>query len=556
MTVKKAPPKKKTVKKKSVKKKSPVKKKASVTKISTRKKKPLVRKIPPLVGDIIDFAHMHRVPAGHMVGRPIELMDWQIDWLIATFQPQISVSLLSVARRAGKTAVVAIIMAAGLYGPLVVPNAMLISASRSLEQAALVYKYIMDMAVMSGFDNQLTPRASKKEIFCPRTGVEYKAVSADAKTQHGKSANILITDELGQVRGPYDELYETLSSGQGSYAQPKHLIISTRAPNDNDLFNILIDDAQTGLDPTTAVTVYEADEDCDLLDEAQWLKANPSIPYGVLNIEDMRRQAHQASRIPSKEASFRNLKLNQKVDSATAFITAGVWKRGNRPVNEGLFRDPNNYVYGGLDHSARRDITSLVISVEDPETQEVHVKCYAWTPAEGLKERSKTDRVPYDVWVKQGWLIAVPGNAIHYDHVAPKIAEIVNEFEILDIMFDRWRIDQLMHEFDNIGAYINLTPHGQGYKDMNGAVDELESLLLDELLVHGGNPILTNHISNVVITTDPTNARKMDKSKSVNKIDCAVAMAMSISGVKKTMGDEGGGGGLYGSDESAKYAVI
>lgn len=545
MTVKKAPPKKKTIKKK-----------ASVTRISTRRKKPAQRRLPTKVKQIIEFAHDHRVPAGQLVGRPINLMDWQIDWLIATFQPHISVSLLSVARRAGKTALVAIIVAAGLYGPLVVPNAMIISASRSLEQAALVYKYVEEMAKMSGFDNQLVFRASKKEIYCPRTGVEYKAVSADAKTQHGKSANILITDELGQVRGEYDELYETLSSGQGSYADPKHLIISTRAPNDNDLFNILIEDAQSGLDPNTAVTVYEADEDCDLLDEAQWLKANPSIPYGVLNIDDLRRQANQATRIPSKEASFRNLKLNQKVDSATAFITSGVWKRGNREVSEELFLDPNNYVYGGLDLSARRDITAFVISVEDPETGEVHVKCYAWTPEEGLKARAKTDRVPYDVWVKKGWLHTIPGNAIHYDHVAPMIAEIVAKYEVHETMFDRWRIEQLTHEFDEIGAYINLTPHGQGYKDMNGAVDETESLLVDEMLVHGGNPILTNHISNVVITTDPTNARKMDKSKSVNKIDCAVAMAMSISGTKKTMGDEGGGAGLYGSDESVSHAVI
>jgi len=562
MSIKKTQPKKKTVRKRkasvtklTVKKKT-VRKKAIKKKTVRRKKKPLVRRLTPLVSDIIDFAHMHRVPEGHMVGEYIILMDWQIDWIIKTFQPFIRVSLLSIARRGGKTCLIAVIVAAGLYGPLVIPNSLLLSSSRSRDQAAIVFKYIVNMARLSGFDNQLIPRDSKKEIFCPRTGVEYKAVSADAKTQHGKSAVILVTDELGQVRGPTDDLFDTLESGQGSYTNAKHLIISTRAPNDNDLFNILIDDALTGEDPSIIATVYEADEDCDLLDEAQWLKANPSLPHGVRDLEDLRRQAHQAVRIPSKEASFRNLILNQKVDSATSFITSGVWKQGNQPINEALFRDPNNYVYGGLDLSARRDITALVLSVEDLATGEVHVKCYAWTPAENLRERSKTDRVPYDVWVKKGYLIAVPGNAIHYEHVAPKIAEIIVEFEVLEVNFDRWRIDQLMYEFDKIGAYINLVPHGQGYKDMNGAVDETESLLLDGMLIHGGNPILTNHMSNVVITTDPTNARKMDKSKSVNKIDCAVATAMSISGVKKTKGEEGGGAGLYSSDESAKHAVI
>ena len=545
------------------KKAPPKKKKASVTRLPVRKKaviqprkKKVDPRITPLVQELLDFAAIHRVPEGHMVGQFIDLLDWQIEWFIKTFAPEIAVSLLSIARRNGKTAVVAIIAAAAIYGPLVVPYSLVISASRSRDQAAIVYKYIKQMAILSGFDNQLTFRDSKKEIYCPRTGVTYFAVSADAKTQHGKSANILITDELGQVRGPTDELYETLSSGQGSYTNPKHLVISTRAPNDNDLFNILIDDALSGNDPTTAVSVYEADADCDLLDEEQWAKANPSMASGVVNIEDLRRQARQATRLPSKEASFRNLKLNQKVDSATAFITSGAWKQGSREINEDLFTSRDVYVYGGLDLSARRDITSLVLAAEDPKTKEVHVKVYAWTPEEGLKEKSKTDRVPYDVWVQQGFIKTVPGNAVHYDHVASDIAEICAKYDVLEVNFDRWRIDQLIHEFDKIGAYVNLIPHGQGYKDMDGAIDEFESLVLDNMLVHGGNPVLTSHVSNVVITTDPTNARKMDKSKSINKIDCAVATAMAISGVKRTKGDEGGGAGLYGSDESARHAVI
>ncbi len=553
----------------TIKKKAPPKrKKATVTRLPVRKK--AVRKkaakressvlsdprFTKLVRQLVKFAHAHRVPEGHMVGQQIRLEDWQIDWFIKTFSPEIAVSLLSIARRNGKTAVVAIVMAAALYGPLVVPYSLLISASRSRDQAAIVYKYIKQMAILSGYDNQLNFRDSKKEIYCPRTGVTYMAVSADAKTQHGKSANILVSDELGQVRGPEDELYETLSSGQGSYTHPKHLIISTRAPNDNDLFNILIDDALTGEDPTTAVSVYSADDDCDLLDEEQWYKANPSLTSGIVNIEDLRRQARQATRIPSKEASFRNLKLNQKVDSATAFITSGAWKQGNRPVNEDLFTDPDIYVYGGLDLSARRDITTLVLGAEDPHTHEVHVKVFAWIPAEGLREKSKTDRVPYDVWAKQGYIKPVQGNAIHYNHVAPDIAEICAKYDVLEVNFDRWRIEQLIHELDEIGATVNLVPHGQGYKDMNGAVDEFESLVLDDLLVHGGNPVLTSHVSNVVITTDPTNARKMDKSKSINKIDCAVATGMCISGVKRTRGDEGGGSGIYGSDESAKNAII
>lgn len=507
-----------------------------------------------LVNEIIEFAHAHRVPEGHLVGKPIVLMDWQIRWLEATFDPQVATSLLSIARRGGKTMLCAIVVAAALYGPLVVTNSLLLSASRSRDQAALIFKYVVAMARLSGFSDQLTIRDAKKELVCTRTGVTYQAVSADASTQHGKSAYILITDELGQVRGERDELYETLSSGQGSYTNPKHLVISTRAPSDSDLFNILVDDALHNKDPSVSAIVYSAPDDCDLEDQEAWEAANPSLKYGVRSMEDIARQAREAKRIPSREAAFRNLILNQKVDVNSPFITPGVWKQGDRPVNERLFRE--NYVYGGLDLSARRDITGLVLAVEDPETGDIHVKPFCWTPEEGLAEKAKVDKVPYDLWRDQGFLKTVPGNAIHYDHVADDIANILSEYEVMEVRFDRWRIDQLTHELDKIGFWIPLEAMGQGYKDMDAAVTETESLLLDGKLVHGGHPILTNHISNVIIDSDPTNARKPNKKKAINKIDVAVAMMMAVAAVRKTMGDESGGAGLYGSDEGAQYATV
>lgn len=506
------------------------------------------------IKDIIQFAEAHKVPEGKLVGQPLKLMDFQIQWIEMTFQPEVDTSILTIARRNTKTATSAIIVAAALYGPLYLPNSLLLSASRSKEQAALIYRYVMAMARASGFAHQLSPRDSLKEVDCPRTGVSYKALSADAPTQHGKSARILISDELGQVRGERDELYETLSSGQGSYDDAKHLIISTRAPSPNDLLNILIEEAKDPSNPSSVLLEFSADEELEIDDPKAWRQANPALSYGVVSEKDLASAAAKAKRIPSLEASFRNLRLNQAINAEAPFITPGVWKTGNAPINHELFR--SEYVYGGLDLSARRDITSLVLSVMDSETGEVHVMPFCWTPEEGLLEKSRVDKVPYDLWVEQGFLRTIPGNAIHYDHLAEEIAQILSEYEIMEIRFDRWRVDQLQHEFDKVGFYIPLEPMGQGYKDMDAAVNETESLLLDGKLIHGGNPILTNHISNVIIDTDPTNARKPNKKKAINKIDVAVAMMMSIAACKKTMGDQSGGAGLYGSDEMMEYAVL
>lgn len=84
---------------------------------------------------------------------------------------------------------------------------------------------------------------------------------------------------------------------------------------------------------------------------------------------------------------------------------------------------------------------------------------------------------------------------------------------------------------------------------MNGAVDETESLLLDGRLIHGGHPVLTNHVSNVIIDMDPANNRKPNKAKAINKIDVAVAMMMAVAGVMKTTGDESGNAGMAAGGE-------
>ena len=52
-----------------------------------------------------------------------------------------------------------------------------------------------------------------------------------------------IHDELGQVRGPRDPLYDALETATAAQAEPLSVIISTQAPSETDLLSILIDDA-------------------------------------------------------------------------------------------------------------------------------------------------------------------------------------------------------------------------------------------------------------------------------------------------------------------------
>ncbi len=161
-------------------------------------------------------------------------------------------------------------------------------------------------------------------------------------------------------------------------------------------------------------------------------------------------------------------------------------------------------------------------------------------PRKTLAERAKTDRVPYDVWVRQGLLRTTPGASVDYSFVVSDIAEIISDFDISSMAFDRWRIDQFRKEADDIGLTLPLIEFGQGFKDMGPAVDTLESLMLNGRVRHGMNPVLTMCAVNAVIVKDAAGNRKLDKSKATGRIDGMVAMTMSIGAANGEVADPQG----------------
>lgn len=183
-------------------------------------------------------------------------------------------------------------------------------------------------------------------------------------------------------------------------------------------------------------------------------------------------------------------------------------------------------VYGGLDLSYRTDLTALVLVGLHEQTW--HVWPMFWTPQEGLRERAKRDRWPYDVWVREGYLRTTPGATVDYSHVLRDIAEVMGQCDLAGIAFDRYRIDLLKRDAEAMGLNLPLLEHGQGYKDMAPALDTLESELLNGRMAHGMHPVLTMCASGAVVQQDPAGNRKLDKSKATSRIDGMVALAMAM----------------------------
>ena len=468
------------------------------------------------------------VPEGDLVGRPIRLEPFQKDFILAVYDNPVGTrrAYLSIARKNSKTATIACILLAHICGPEAVANSRIVSGAMSQEQAAEVYNYASKMVMMSPvLSEHCRVVPSGKRILGLSKNVEYKAISAEGRTAHGKSPVLAILDELGQIRGSKSDFVDAIVTAQGAYENPLLLAISTQAASDGDLFSIWLDDAKASQDPRIVCHLYAAPAGCELTDESAWRAANPAL--GKFRSEkDVRDAADRASRMPSFEPTFRNLYLNQRVELVAPFISRTIWSVGSAEIDEAVFYS-GGPVYAGLDLSARNDLTAFVLIAADQEGT-WHVKCRFWTPEKGLRERAKQDRAPYDIWTQQGLITAVPGASIDYEAVARDIAELTEEMSLASVGFDRWRFDILAKELERIGVTLPMQPFGQGFKDMAPALDALETLVLNERLRHGNHPVLNMCMSNARVEKDAAGNRKLNKGRATGRIDGAVALAMAV----------------------------
>lgn len=465
-----------------------------------------------------------KTPEGKDVGQPLKLMPFQRKFILDVYDNPKGTgrAYLSVARKNGKSALIAAVLLAHIVGPEARQNSQIISGARSRDQASLVFKLAEKMVRLSAELSQIIKIVpSQKMLVGLPMNVEYKAISAEAGTAHGLSPVLAILDEVGQIRGQQDAFVEAIETAQGAHDDPLLIAISTQAATDGDLFSIWLDDAKNAKDPRIVSHVYSAPEDCDVMDRKAWHAANPAMGHfrSLADIEDF---AKQASRLPAKEASFRWLYLNQRVEGTTPFLNRTEWEaNGSDPeVTSGM------PCWAGLDLSASRDLTAFVMAF--PDGDEWHVVPQFFLPADGIREKARAEKVPYDLWADQGLLTLIDGPVIVPAIVARHVAEAAERYQIQMLAYDRWRINDFQRELDAIGAQVAMAPFGQGFKDMAPAVDKLERLVAERKLLHGNNPILNMCAANAVAQRDPAGNRKLDKMKSVGKIDGLVALAMAL----------------------------
>src|SRR5262245_7774749 len=449
---------------------------------------------------------------------------------------RIKIAIKSEPRGNGKTGLLAGLALCHLLGPECEARGEIYSAAYNKLQAALIFaemKAIVEAVPDFAWRVNVQRYGKILEVLeGDGAGSTFESLSADDRRAHGLSPSLWIFDEFAQ--SPNEDLLTNLRTAMGKRKESLGVIISTQAATDQHPLSQMIDDGLTGEDPSLYVQLAVAPEDADPFLPATWRACNEALEV-FLDLAELHAQAEQAKRSPAFQTKFRNLRLNQRTASNAPFILQETWKGCGAPVKP-LMEAVE--VFGGLDLSAVNDLTALVLIGQVDGVWQVEPRF--WLPGDGLLERVQLDRVPYDLWLRQGFIRTSPGRSVDYDFVVGELMEIFDRYPIRKIAFDRWMFRQFSQALGRAGMSKEqiedkFSEFGQGYRSMSPALRQFESLLLDGKIAHGMNPVLTMCAMNATVMTDPAGNRKLIKSKHYGRIDGMVALAMAIGTVPQEM---------------------
>ena len=378
----------------------------------------------------------------------------------------------------------------------------------------------------------------KEAIADLSTSSKFEPCASEDQNLQGLRPSFVCIDELHahQNSGVWDAFYSRL----GKTTQPLMFAITNSGCDRNSvcyrqreysekvLLGIVPDDTWfawiCGLDP-------EDIEDPDgWTDERNWPKANPCWGTAI-KLAEMREQAIKAKGDPSSLNTFLRFRLCVWTTSYSMWMPMDKWDLCRLSIEREQLR--GRRCYGGLDLSTTTDISAFVLlfepTADDPRWRALP---HFFLPKDNIPFRCKRDRVPYDVWERQGLFELTEGNVIDYRFIRARILALRDEFEIAQIAFDRWNSTEIVTNLMDDG--FEMVKIGQGFASMNAPTKRLLELVLTGELEHGGNPVLRWMASNVIVQMDPAGNVKPDKGKSREKIDGIVALIMAITGVMGT----------------------
>lgn len=466
-----------------------------------------------------------RQSKGKWAGKPLKLELWQKAFLQTVFGfvdkdtglRKYKKALLFVARKNGKSA-----LDSGVANYMLTKDgeggAEIYSVATKREQAKVVWEESKRMIKKSPSLNKRI-RCLIGGIYYDATDSFFRALASDSNSLDGLNSSLVICDEVHawKDKNLMDVMYDSMSARE----QPLLLETSTMGTVRQNVFDIEYDYASQVIDGTVPdeilfPVIYELDEEKEWLDEECWMKANPALGT-IKSIKDIREKVERAKANPIELVNLLCKDFNVRQNSVNAWLT---FEDLN---NEELYSDwKDTYCIGGCDLSSTTDLTcATLLGVKN---KKIRIKQMYWIPTNLLEKKVIDDKIPYDKWLKNGWLRLSGDSKIDYHDVTKWFLEQVQEFDLrpLWIGYDSWNAQFWCDEMKQYG--FQIVEVRQGYKTESAPLKQMKADLMDKKINYNNNPILKWNLSNVVVKMDDNENIMLSKEKSRQRIDGAASL--------------------------------
>ncbi len=496
---------------------------------------------------VVRFIEALRHTKGEFHGQPFHLLPWQEKIIRDVFgtvrdddptMRQYTTAYIEIPKKNGKSE-----LGAAIALNMLINDdewkAEVYSCASDRQQAAIVFDVAVDMVRQSpALMKRVKIIPSTRRMIYQPTGSIYQVLSSEVATKHGLNVSACIFDELHTQ--PTRALYDVMTQGSGdARKQPLWFLLTTAGTDRNSICWEVHQKALDILegrknDPRFYPVLFGLPDEADWTSEENWYRANPSLDH-TITIDKVRDAFRKAQETPADENQFRQLRLNQWVKQSVRWMPMDKWDECGGVVDP--YALEGRACYAGLDLSSTSDLTALVLVFPPTSEDEPYIALpFFWLPEETLSLRVRRDHVPYDQWAKRGYIQTTEGNVVHYGFIERFICELGERYDIREIAHDRWNATMMVQTLEDDG--FTMVPFGQGFKDMSPPTKELMRIVLEHKLCHGGHPVLRWNMDNAYVRTDPAGNLKLDKEKSTEKVDGAVALVMALDRAMKNQGGD------------------
>jgi phage terminase large subunit-like protein len=415
------------------------------------------------------------------------------------------------------------------------------SVATKKDQARIVFAEAVNMVSQSPALSKHVKKR-KSDLYFPVTFSKFEPLASDSNSLDGLNTHNCIMDELHAIKDR--NLYDVMKQSMAAREQPLLDMITTAGFVRECIFDDIYDYACKVLDGTIdddrfLAFIYELDERSEWTDFRMWEKANPGLGT-IKSYEELAANVERAKHDPNFLPTVLTKDFNIRETTADKWLT---FEQANNEETFDIEELRDCYGVGGVDLSATTDLTYAVIIVMKPGSDKKYIIGQAFMPGDTIEQRSKEDKVPYDIWAQRGLITLCPGNKIDYRYVTEWFQYMKDEYGIIAYYcgYDSWNSPAWVEDMENRLGYKNknnLLPVIMGAKTLSAPMKLLGADLSSKDIVYDNNPLMKWALTNVAIEVDKNeNIRPIKGKHQRQRIDPAVALLIAYTVLQNNLED-------------------